>query len=109
MKTQSSFRKKALLSSTAMLLVAMLALGAATYAWFTNNPMASATGLTLKATSANGLVIQTATRKAAQPTFWGHDDFLNFNGTDGSKTDAVQLNALSFDLSKTAMGTTAYS
>lgn len=110
MKTQTNFRKKALVSSIAMLLVAMVALGTATYAWFTNNPRANASGLKLKATSSNGLVIQTATHKAASADFWGHEDFLNYDtATGASKADSVQLNALSFDLSKGALGNTAFS
>lgn len=110
MKTQTTFRKKALLGSTAMMLVALLALGTATYAWFTNSPTSNALGLTLKATSANGLVIQTATHNAADSTFWEHTDYLNYDSTSHvSKIGAVSLNALSFDLSKTPLGDTAFS
>ncbi len=47
MKTKKSFRKKALLSSVAMLLVAAVAVGSATFAWFTQNDKASASGINL--------------------------------------------------------------
>lgn len=106
MKTRLYTRKRALISSVAMLLVAMIALGTATFAWFTSNPNATATGLQLKATAAKGLVIQTESRNAVQPTFWGHDDFLNLNATkNGSKTDPIALSATSFDLTDDALGT----
>lgn len=71
----TTFRKKALLSSVAMLLVALVALGSATFAWFTANPSAEATGLALKTTAASGLVIRTET-----DTNWSHN----------AKLDAVQ-------------------
>lgn len=64
-------RKKMLLSSVAMLLVAMLALGSATFAWFTSNPNANASGLSLKTTASTGLVIRTDTDDT-----WSHDATL---------------------------------
>ena len=81
-KTQKSFRKKALLSSLSMLLVSTVAVGSATFAWFTQSPTATASGLTMKATSANGLKILTESRNAS--TTEGTDktyastDFLNY-------------------------------
>lgn len=63
----TTFRKKALLSSVAMLLVALVALGSATFAWFAANPNADATGISLKTTAASGLVIKTDTDSA-----WSH-------------------------------------
>ena len=68
----TTFRKKALLSSVAMLLVALVALGSATFAWFTSNPNADATGLKLKTTAASGLVIRTTT----DPN-WSHNALLD--------------------------------
>lgn len=100
MKTRLFTRKRALISSVAMLLVAMIALGTATFAWFTSNPNATASGLTLKATASKGLVIQTASHAKVNADFWGHTDYLNCNATeDGSKTDAIELTPASFDLS----------
>lgn len=60
----TTFRKKALLSSVAMLLVALVALGSATFAWFTQNPTVNATGLSLQATASAGLQIVSQTEKA---------------------------------------------
>ena len=59
MKTQKSatFRKSALFSSVAMLLVATVALGTATYAWFSQNTTATASGINVSSTSAEGLYI----------------------------------------------------
>lgn len=98
-KTQKSFRKKALLSSLSMLLVSTVAVGSATFAWFTSNPFASAKGLQMKATSSKGLMIQTQSHRTVSSNYWGHDDYLNSND-DGtaSKTDLISLNPTSFDI-----------
>ena len=74
MKAKS--RRRLLISSIAMLLVAMLALGTATFAWFTANPNAEAHGISMKTTAAAGLVIRTET-----DTTWSHSAVLNKNGT----------------------------
>ena len=74
--TNTKFRKRALLSSVAMLLVALVALGSATFAWFTANPNAEAHGISMKTTAAAGLVIRTDT-----DTTWSHSAALNKNGT----------------------------
>ncbi len=60
----TTFRKKALLSSVAMLLVALVALGSATFAWFTQNPTVNADGLSLQATASAGLQILSQSEKA---------------------------------------------
>ena len=53
MKTKS--RKRLLISSVAMLLVAMLALGTATFAWFTQNTSATANEFSAKTVKASEL------------------------------------------------------
>ena len=118
MKTRLYTRKRALISSVAMLLVAMIALGTATFAWFTSRPDANATGLVVRATAANGLVILTEshenyiTRAVAQggenravtSSDWTHDDFLKYsptageNGAPGSIQTPEKLDATSFNL-----------
>ena len=55
MKTNS--RKRLLVSSVAMLLVAMLALGTATYAWFTQNTTANTKNLSVKTNKSSSLEI----------------------------------------------------
>ena len=57
-------RKRLLISSVAMLLVAMLALGTATFAWFTQNTSATADTVHAKTVKASTLLIS----KAASPT-----------------------------------------
>lgn len=63
MKTNS--RKKLLVSSVAMLLVAMLALGTATYAWFTSSTVATAKGINVMTTKSSELQISSVN------TDWG--------------------------------------
>lgn len=53
----TTFRKKALLSSVCMLLVALVALGSATFAWFTSSTTATANGINVKTIQASELVI----------------------------------------------------
>lgn len=52
-----TFRKSSLITSVALLLVAIVALGGATFAWFSANNKVSANDLTLTATSSKGLYI----------------------------------------------------
>ena len=68
--TNTKFRKRALLSSVAMLIVAMLALGSATFAWYQAQPTAEATGMTFKTSAASGLQIVSASvvTGSADPT-----------------------------------------
>ncbi len=106
MKKQTT-RRKMLISSVAMLLVAMVALGTATFAWFTTNPTATASGLQMKATASKGLVIKTESTHSTATAAWAHTSYLNSNDNDtASKTTAVDLTPVSFDLSSsTALGT----
>lgn len=55
--TNTKFRKRALLSSVAMLLVALVALGSATFAWYQAQMTVSAAGMTFSTNSAAGLEI----------------------------------------------------
>lgn len=76
--TNTKFRKRALLSSVAMLLVALVALGSATFAWFVDDPNVTATGISAKANTALGLVAQTTTDGWGTTT-WKHDPALGKN------------------------------
>ncbi|WP_405356871.1 hypothetical protein [Ruminococcus sp.] len=100
--TNTKFRKRALLSAVAMLLVALVALGSATFAWFTSLPTANAQGLQMKATAAQGLVVLSgsaiteASKPKATASSWVHDEFLNCNsGRTASKTDSLSIDAAS--------------
>ncbi|WP_316637889.1 hypothetical protein [uncultured Ruminococcus sp.] len=53
--TNTKFRKRALLSSVAMLLVALVALGSATFAWFSTTPTADAQTLAIASTKTSSL------------------------------------------------------
>ena len=78
--TNTTFRRRALLSSVAMLLVALVALGSATFAWFVSDPTAKADGLAMKTTTSTGLVIDTATEGNSDFT---HDEDLNVQTSAG--------------------------
>ncbi|MGN0441493.1 MAG: hypothetical protein ACI4FO_02180 [Acutalibacteraceae bacterium] len=56
-KTKKSFKKKALLSSLSMLMVATVAVGSATFAWFTSNKSVTADSMKVTAAAAQGLQI----------------------------------------------------
>ena len=55
--TNTKFRRRALISSVAMLLVALVALGSATFAWFTSSTTATASGINVQTTQASELQI----------------------------------------------------
>lgn len=69
----TTFKRRALLSSVAMLLVALVALGSATFAWFVSDPTAKADGLAMKTTTSTGLVIDT--QYDGNSTFTHDEDF----------------------------------
>lgn len=71
MKTSS--RKRLLISSVAMLLVAMLALGTATFAWFTQNTTSTADGIAVKTAKTSTLEISKKNKE------WG--TYVNYNHT----------------------------
>lgn len=76
MKTTS--RKRLLISSVAMLLVAMLALGTATFAWFTTDTTTQATGISVQTSKKSLLLVSSRTSD------W--TDNLNYKfGTDTAK------------------------
>ena len=57
MKTHLLTKKRALISSVAMLLVAIIALGTATFAWFTSSTTATAKGIKVQTIKSSELVI----------------------------------------------------
>ena len=54
---KANSRRRVLISSMCMLLVALVALSTATFAWFSSNKQVTASGMTVKAAAAQGLVI----------------------------------------------------
>lgn len=103
----TTFRKKALLSSVAMLLVALVALGSATFAWFAANPNAFAEGISAKTTASSGLVIRTET-----DTTWGHEVALFKNQSEqqivnlqpGSQNQTAASTLIGFEAKAAAPG-----
>ena len=75
--TNTKFRKRALLSSVAMLLVALVALGSATFAWFVANPTATASGLTMTTQAAPGIAVAS-------------NSVIGLKGNDESYVDAYK-------------------
>ena len=55
--TNTKFRKRMLLSSVAMLLVALVALGSATFAWFSTTNTASASAMNAKTNKASNILL----------------------------------------------------
>ena len=106
-KTQKSFRKKALLSSLSMLMVATVAVGSATFAWFTQSPQASASGLQMKATAANGLKSKTESRQAAADGALSQEylstDYLRYVVDNTSGTATPASSSTSFVLTPVSM------
>ena len=101
-KTQKSFRKKALLSSLSMLLVSTVAVGSATFAWFTQNPTATASGLVMRADAANGLKILTESRADKLPAnnAFLSIDYLNHNGNasvPGTSDTSLMMTPVSYN------------
>ena len=109
----TKFRRRALISSIAMLLVALVAMGSATFAWFSTRPTADATGLagaTVKASSLNIKELWTDswanTVNFANGGGSGSLDPVTFDGTNWKKTTAAAYNvgyAASSSLENTTM------
>lgn len=101
MKTRLYTRKRALISSVAMLLVAMIALGTATFAWFAANPRAKANGIKMRTTASTGLVIRTET-----DTFWSHNATLRSTG-DSTSSAKAPTDATAFNLTPVSQNQTS--
>lgn len=71
-----------LLSSIAMLMVATVSLGSATFAWFKSSPDATAEGFTMKATASNGLKVLSQTEVTADAgATYSLDDTTTFKSS----------------------------
>lgn len=114
-KTKKSFKKKALLSSLSMLMVATVAVGSATFAWFTQNPTADAQGLVMRATASNGLKVLTESHKKTadheNDEYVSHD-FLDCvfdeEGTPSTSGKKIYLNPASYAITADATLPTPY-
>lgn len=80
MKTNA--KKRMLISSVAMLLVAMLALGTATFAWFSTSTTARANNIKVQTTKASNLLIRKGTGGTAASADWaGQIDYASDGAT----------------------------
>lgn len=84
--TNTKFRKRALLSSVAMLLVALVALGSATFAWFSTTNNASASSMTAKTNKASNILLnEYKTDRSDFAHTWAQTLTLNqFTATSGT-------------------------
>lgn len=101
----TTFRKKALLSSVAMLLVALVALGSATFAWFSSNKTVTADGMSVKAAAAKGLVINKDNQAEA-----GWKNAVTFTQPDaeGKSREQVVLTPVSIGVADSKFADNAY-
>lgn len=90
--TNTTFKRRALLSSVAMLLVALVALGSATFAWFVSDPTAKADGLAMKTTTSTGLVIDV---QYDGNTTFTHDEDLNVLPANSGTSPYTEVVAMS--------------
>lgn len=97
MKTSS--RKRLLVSSVAMLLVAMLALGTATYAWFTTDTTATADGLGVSTSKTSSLKISDAEGE--------YGSGFTYNGVEGLMKPASSVDGTNW-FSTVAASETSY-
>lgn len=82
-------RSKMLLSSIAMLLVALVALGSATYAWYVVNKTVTASSLTVQAKTATGLV----GAKTSNAATWGKDVALTATTAEALSPASISVSA----------------
>ncbi len=79
--TNTKFRKRALLSSVAMLLVALVALGSATFAWFNTQNSAAARLITAQTEKSSDITLSEDAGSQYSP--WTHDLRFSANSFDG--------------------------
>ena len=93
--TNTKFRKRALLSAVAMLLVALVALGSATFAWYQAKVDVDVAGMKMTTTAAPGLLVATKSDMggAWNSTYAGWDGTANL----ASKDTATSLQPASYD------------
>lgn len=83
---KANSRRRVLISSMCMLLVAIVALGTATYAWFTQSTTATANGINVKTIKSSELKISSLNKA------WGTTvNYQTGYNSEGTKTDAKIL------------------
>lgn len=101
---KKSSRRRLLLSSVVMLLVAVFALGTATYAWFTSNTTATASGINVSTTKTSTLEISKSDHEWGTSVDYAHTANMfpatTANGTAFFKTVAALKTASDRDTTK---------
>lgn len=97
MKAKS--RKHLLISSIAMLLVATVALGAATYAWFTSSTTATASGVSVRTVQSSELQVSGATIDWTDTLDYNTDNLLLKPASSADGANWFTANAASKDAS----------
>lgn len=109
MNTRSKNRKRALFSSLAMLLVAMIALSAATYAWFVNSATATVEGINVEVTAPDGLLISETGADGTwsnKITLTGTDTLAPVSGfQDDDNPDLTKMYSAGLTVNNTGAGT----
>ena len=93
MKAKS--RRRLLISSVAMLLVAMLALGTATFAWFTTSTTSTANGINVKTIKASKLQISKLDKNWGTTVAYGVSNKVLLPVTSADGTTWIKANAAS--------------
>ena len=109
MKQKKFTTNKKLMASASMLLVSIMTLSSATYAWFTMNKDVTVTGMKLKATAEDGLVISDYT-KANWATSWTvtMSDAATLAPTSTNKTNWATASSSQFDDAEKNTPTSGY-
>lgn len=81
---KKTFKRRALVSSVAMLLVAILALGSATFAWFSSNNTVTANGFEMTAATSEGLQIANVNHGASAPLASAYSTGITLSGPGGT-------------------------
>ena len=95
MKTHLLTKKRALISSVAMLLVAIIALGTATFAWFTKASVATAQGINVNTIKASELQIKSLHKDWTDTLDYGSGQKIlkpasTYDATNWFKADAIK-------------------
>ncbi len=94
---KKSSRKRLLISSIAMLLVAMVALGTATFAWFTSSTTATANGINVKTIKASKLEISKLNKVWGTTVAYGVDQAVYLPVSTNNGTTWFTANATAKD------------
>lgn len=109
MKTQKkSFRKKALLSSLSMLMVATVAVGSATFAWFTSSTSATAENIMVQTTKSSELQVSDKSLIWGDTVDYGMEEYKTLRPATSSDGENWYSNVAEAKTASTAKSGNAY-